>query len=78
MKLSPIFSFFAAAALLATLPGCAAMPHGKTAAEASRTATAATPAPPSPPVLQPYFDTLALMAPGDPARQRGELEACRC
>jgi hypothetical protein len=26
-------------------------------------------------VLQPYFDTLALMAPGDPVRQRGELEA---
>lgn len=59
-------------ALLATLPGCAAMPRG--AAEPDGVRPATTPAPP-PATLAPYFDTLTAMAPGDPARQQAELEA---
>jgi hypothetical protein len=42
-----------------------------------RSAAAAPPPPAPPPILTRYLDTLARMAPGDPARQKAELEATR-
>jgi hypothetical protein len=54
----------------ALLSACA----GLTGTRGGPDAAAAPPAAP-PPVLAPYLDTLARMAPGDPARQEAELAA---
>lgn len=56
---------------LAVLSACAGLSGTRGDSE---TATASPPAAP-PPVLAPYLDTLAKMAPGDPSRQDAELAA---
>ena len=65
-SLSRLPLLLCAAALLSACAGLTGTRGG------TETATASPPAAP-PPVLAPYLDTLAKMAPGDPARQEAEL-----
>jgi len=56
--------------LAALLSACAGV-----GTSGGRSAAAATPPPAPPPILTKYLDTLAQMAPGDPARQKAALDA---
>lgn len=63
---------FALLQTLALLTACAALQPGTSRDVAPAAATMATP---PQPVLAPYLETLAKMAPGDSARQQAELES---
>jgi hypothetical protein len=63
---------FALLPTLALLTACAALQPGTSKDVAPAASTMATP---PPPVLAPYLETLAKMAPGDSARQQAELES---
>lgn len=72
----PAISRLAAPAIaLCLLSACAATQGSASAGAMGATASSATAAAPATAALAPYLDTLARMAPGDPARQQAELDA---